>query len=228
MENIYIRSFDILVSFAALMLFLPIFCFIALILKFSDDGEIFYQQARIGKDGKKFNVIKFATMKKNSPMIGSGLITAKNDPRIFRFGRILRKTKLNELPQLYNVLVGEMSLIGPRPLSQIGYDIYDTKTREKIVTVTPGLSGVGSIVLRDEEEILQRVDIDPVQFYTHEVSRVKGDLECWYIENRSMKINLILILCTIDKVLRPKSRLIYVVCPNMPRIPMSLQKFMNI
>ena len=103
-----IRFFDVLISAITLLLLLPLFLLIVILLRFTGEGEIFFLQERIGKDGKKFELFKFATMLKNSPDIGTGTVTMKNDPRVLPLGRFLRKTKINELPQLLNILFGTM------------------------------------------------------------------------------------------------------------------------
>ena len=105
---------------------------IFILLKFTGEGDIFFYQDRIGKNGKYFKLYKFATMLRNSPNIATGTITIKNDPRILPLGRILRKTKINELPQLFNILIGDMSFIGPRPLTPQNFKYYDTKTQNTI------------------------------------------------------------------------------------------------
>ena len=116
---------DILISSIALIVLMPIFIPIILILKFTGEGEIFYFQERVGLNNKTIKIYKFATMLKNSEQIGSGIYTAKNDPRILPFGNFLRKTKINELPQIINILVGEISLVGPRPLIRRTFELYE-------------------------------------------------------------------------------------------------------
>ena len=126
------RFFDIFFSFFIILIFLPIMIIIFILLKFTGEGDIFFYQDRIGKNGKYFKLYKFATMLRNSPNIATGTITIKNDPRILPLGRILRKTKINELPQLFNILIGDMSFIGPRPLTPQNFKYYDTKTQNTI------------------------------------------------------------------------------------------------
>ena len=111
------RFFDILFSGIAILILSPLFIVVILILRFTGEGEIFFLQDRIGKGGNKFKLFKFVTMIKNSPDMGTGTITIKNDPRILPFGKFLRKTKINELPQLLNIFFGDMCIIGPRPLT---------------------------------------------------------------------------------------------------------------
>ena len=123
------RFFDILFSSIALLLLIPLSIPIILILKLTGEGEIFFQQERIGKEGHKFRLLKFATMLKNSPNIGTGTVTIQGDPRVLPVGKFLRKTKINELPQLINIFVGNMSVIGPRPLTVENFKSYTTKTQ---------------------------------------------------------------------------------------------------
>jgi len=119
-----IRFFDIVFSSIAIVVLSPLFIVVMIILRFTGEGEVFFRQNRVGKDGTKFKVIKFATMLKASPTIGTGTVTLKNDPRILPFGKILRRAKINQLPQLINVLKGEMSIIGPRPQDQRCFDAF--------------------------------------------------------------------------------------------------------
>ena len=132
-----IRIFDIVLSLAALIILCPLLLPMALILRFTGEGEVFYIQERIGANEQPFGLFKFATMLKNSPQIGTGTITVRNDPRVLPVGRILRKTKINELPQLFNVLIGDMSVIGPRPLTQNHFIHYAPEMRKTIGSVGP-------------------------------------------------------------------------------------------
>ena len=118
------RIFDILISFLALIILIPLFIPIILILRLTGEGEIFYFQERVGLDNKTIKIYKFATMLKNSEQMGTGIYTAKNDPRILPFGNFLRKTKINELPQIINILNGDISLVGPRPLIRKTFELY--------------------------------------------------------------------------------------------------------
>ena len=124
-----IRFFDILLSAISLLLLFPLFLTIVILLRSTGEGEIFFLQERIGKDGKKFELFKFATMLKNSPNIGTGTVTMKNDPRVLPIGRFLRKTKINELPQLLNIFFGDMSVIGPSPLTSQAFESYSDNTK---------------------------------------------------------------------------------------------------
>ena len=169
-------------------------------LRITGEGEVFFQQSRIGKNGRPFNLIKFATMLKNSPNIGTGTITLREDPRILPVGRLLRSTKLNELPQLFNVLRGDMSLIGPRPQTYRCFKAFPLRSQKEIIKVRPGLSGIGSIFFRDEDKIMQKSE-DPTWFYDQVIMRFKGLLECWYVENQSLRLYFRLIFLTVLVVL---------------------------
>ena len=161
-----IRFFDIIFSSTALVVLSPLFLMVMIILRFTGEGEVFFRQNRVGKDGTKFKVIKFATMLKASPNIGTGTVTVKNDPRILPFGKILRRAKINQLPQLINVLKGEMSIIGPRPQDQRCFDAFREEDKAEILKVRPGLSGIGAIYFRDEENLLHTAQGDMMSLIT--------------------------------------------------------------
>jgi lipopolysaccharide/colanic/teichoic acid biosynthesis glycosyltransferase len=216
------RLFDIFISLSALIILLPLLVPTAFILVLTGEGRIFYVQQRVGKGGEHFGVLKFATMLKDSTMMGAGTITVKNDPRVLPFGKFLRKTKINELPQLINILKGEMSLIGPRPLTDAVYGVYDADTKEKIFDMAPGLSGIGSIVFRNEEALLGSVE-DSNKLYYEKIAPYKARLECWYKENLSIKLYFCLILITMYVVVAPKSRVIWRLFPELPKPPNELE-----
>jgi lipopolysaccharide/colanic/teichoic acid biosynthesis glycosyltransferase len=200
------RLFDITMAGIAMVAFLPFGLLIALILKLTGEGEVFYRQERIGLGGRRIAVLKFVTMVKNSPSIGSGLLTAPNDPRVLPFGRFLRKTKLNEVPQLINILLGEMSIIGPRPQAEAHYRLYSAEVRQAIETVRPGLSGIGSVVFHDEERLLVYLGNDPHKAYERDIVGYKGELEVWYAQNHTFWIDLVLMFLTVWVILVPDSR----------------------
>ena len=150
------------------MLLAPFLIPIVFILRFTGEREIFYIQTRVGRGGRHFGLYKFATMLKDSPNLGSGEITIKGDPRILPFGRFLRKTKLNELPQLWNIFIGDMSVVGPRPMVPNTYAFYSEEARKKLDTIRPGLTGIGSIVFRSEERYLIACE-QPVEFYREHI-----------------------------------------------------------
>ena len=201
-----IRFFDVFFSGLALLVLSPLLILVAIILRFTGEGYIFYTQSRIGKNGNSFKLIKFATMLKDSPNMGSGDITLRHDPRILPVGRILRKTKINELPQLINILKGDMSIVGPRPLTERNFKYYSEEVQKQIGQIRPGLTGVGSIIFRDEERYLQGKE-NPLDFYREEIVPHKAELELWYLQHRSLLLYFKLITLTIWVVLFPTSNL---------------------
>lgn len=201
---------------------MPLFLLIALILKFTGEGEIFFLQERVGKQGKFFKLYKFATMLKNSQHLGTGTVTLKNDPRILPFGIFLRKTKINELPQLINILKGDMSIIGPRPQTKRCFDAFPRKSQEKIISVRPGLSGIGSIIFRDEEEMISS-EKDASDLYDNTIMPFKGELEEWFVDNRNAYIYFLLIFITILTVIFKKTNIVWKILQNLPEPPKRLE-----
>ena len=211
------RTLDIIISLLALIILLPLFIPIMIILRFTAEGEIFYFQERIGLNNTNFQIWKFATMLKNSMNIGSGSITLRNDPRVTKFGSFLRKTKINELPQIINILKGDISLVGPRPLVAKTFSAYNKNIQSKIYNVKPGLTGIGSIIFRDEESIISDIkDEDPHEFYKRVLAPYKGELEMWYQKHNSFILDLQLIFMTAWVILFPKSRLYEKWFKNLP------------
>ena len=221
-----IRFFDVLLSAIALLLLLPLFLPIVILLRFTGEGEIFFLQERIGKDGKKFELFKFATMLKNSPDIGTGTVTMKNDPRVLPFGRFLRKTKINELPQLLNIFFGDMSVIGPRPLTSQAFENYSDNIKCLIKKVRPGLSGIGSIVFRAEEEIMHGAT-GSIDFYENVIAPYKGELEEWFVLNKSLYIYFVAIFATAWAVLIPSTKIVWRVFKDLPEPPNDLKQALN-
>jgi len=221
------RIFDILFTLIALMFFMPLLVPVMLILRLTGEGEIFFLQERMGQSGNKFYLIKFATMLKESPNIGTGTITVKGDPRVLPFGKFLRKSKINELPQLVNILKGDMSIIGPRPLTPETFSSYTQSTQEIIIQVRPGLSGIGSIVFRSEEELMQSTNTSK-QYYDEVIAPYKGQLEEWFVKNQSMKVYFNLILLTVFCVVFPKSNLAWKCFKGLPFPSEKLAKQFNL
>lgn len=189
---------------------MPLFFIISIILKFSGEKEIFYKQERIGMRQKKFQVYKFTTMKKGSENLGSGSITLKGDDRVFLFGKFLRFTKLNEFPQLINVLLGEMSFVGPRPLMIRQFNYYSESEKKIIASVRPGITGLGSILFRDEEKILSKHN-NPHDFYKTNISPVKAAVEMEFISRRNIFLYFSIIILTLVSVILPQIRFGYLV-----------------
>jgi len=223
MQDKLIRFFDIFFSGLALLALSPLLIPVMIILKLTGEHEIFYLQERVGKGGKPFKLIKFATMLKDSPNIGTGTVTVKDDPRILPFGKVLRKTKINELPQLINILKGDMSIIGPRPQTNRCFLAFPKKSQEAIIQVKPGLSGIGSVVFRDEENMLDDPTIDRLKFYDEVIAPYKGELEVWFIKYRNLYTYFMLILLTAWAVIKPDTKLHFRVFKDLPKIPKELE-----
>lgn len=201
-----------------LLILLPAFLPIIFLLKFSGEGEVFYFQERIGIKNTRFFIWKFATMLKDSMSIGTGSITLANDFRVTKVGKFLRKTKINELPQIINILKGDISLVGPRPLVTKTFSAYPKEIQSKIYNVKPGLTGIGSIIFRDEESIISSVENeDPHQFYKRVIAPYKGDLEIWYQEHRSLILDLKLIFLTAWVIFFSNSRLYEKMFKDLPK-----------
>ena len=220
------RFFDIFFSSLSLLILSPLLVPIVLILRSSGEGEIFFLQERIGKDGEVFKLIKFATMLKDSPNIGTGTVTMKGDPRVLPVGKFLRKTKINELPQLLNIFFGDMSVIGPRPLTSQTFGSYSISTQEVIKLVRPGLSGVGSIIFRGEEEIMHGASAT-VDFYDNVIAPYKGSLEEWFVSNKGINIYFLAILVTVWAVVFPSSKVAWRVFRDLPKPPAELKHALN-
>ena len=199
------RFFDIVFSSLALIVLSPLLVPLILTLRLSGEGEIFFLQDRIGKDGRIFKLYKFATMLKDSPNMGTGTVTMRDDSRVLPVGRFLRRTKINELPQLLNIFFGDMSVIGPRPLTDQTFGSYSANTQNIIKQVRPGLSGVGSIIFRGEEEIMHGTTAS-FTFYDTVISPYKGSLEEWFVANKSLYIYFMAIFITIWAVFYPKTK----------------------
>ena len=164
-------------------------------------------------------------MLKNSPNMPGGIITLKKDPRITPLGGFLRSTKINELPQLINIIKGEMSIVGPRPVMPISFAAYPDEIKNSIYQVPPGLTGIGSIIFRDEEALITRVKNqggDTWNFYQESIYPYKGALELWYQDHVSFYTDLMLIFLTAWVILFPKSNLPFTVFKDLPKRPEEL------
>ena len=210
-----------MLSSIALAMLFPFLIPVIIILKLTGEGEIFYIQERCGRDNNPFGLFKFATMLKDSPNIGSRELTIPADPRVLPFGKFLRITKLNELPQLWNILVGDMSLVGPRPMVPNTYAYYPEPARSILNTVRPGLTGIGSIVFRDEERFFAHRK-EPMEFYRENIIPYKSDLEVWFVENYSIWLYFKIIFVTAWVVTFPASTIATRAFKGIPRLPESL------
>ena len=215
------RFTDIILSTTAILILSPLLIPIMVILKLTGEGYILYKQERIGQNDIPFNLLKFATMFKDSPNMEGGNITAKSDPRILPFGKFLRKYKINELPQIINVFFGDMSVVGRRPTVREHYEFYSQDVKNVISKYKPGLSGIASIVFRNEEQYF--VSKDPSankKFYEEEIAPYKGTLELWYCKNQSVIVDILLIIITILSVFVPSSKLHNYLFRNLPKHPL--------
>jgi len=178
------RLIDIIVACSALIVLSPLFLIIAILIKIDSEGEIFFRQERVGKDGKTFRIYKFRTMVKDAERKGAGYFIEQNDPRITRVGRFLRRMSLDELPQLINVFKGEMTLVGPRPTLKYQVDLYSQRQRKRLL-VKPGLTGWAQIHGRNELPWPERIEMD-----------------VWYVENRSWLLDVYILIKTFSVLLK--------------------------
>ena len=215
------RLLDIFFSGIAIVVLSPILVLIACMLRITGEGEVFYKQTRVGKNGDTFGLIKFATMLKNSSNIGSGEITIKNDPRVLPLGKFLRKSKINELPQLWNIFIGDMSIVGPRPMVPNTFARYPIEAQKVLNTVKPGLTGIGSIIFRDEERLLDGRE-DPISFYNENIMPHKSDLELWFVQNNTLWLYSKIIFITLWVVVFPSSNIVDKAFDGIPSLTDSL------
>jgi lipopolysaccharide/colanic/teichoic acid biosynthesis glycosyltransferase len=214
------RILDIIFSLFGLIIIFPIIIIIIIILKLSGEGEVFYLQERMGYNNKPFFICKFATMLKNSHNIGNKTVTVRNDPRITKFGRILRITKINELPQILNVLKGDMSLVGPRPLLISSFYKYTPEVQEVIYRNKPGITGIGSLIFRDEEILVttyKNLGKNPLDYYRLYIYPYKGSLEQWYYYNRCLSVDFKILFLTFWSLINRNSQVVYKTFKKLPK-----------
>ena len=212
------RVFDIVFGFISLVILLPLLLPISIILLLTGEGEVFYLQERIGLNNSRFNIFKFATMLKNSLNMGSGSITLKDDFRVTKVGKYLRKSKINELPQIINIINGDISFVGPRPLVNKTFNAYSDEVKFNIYKSKPGLTGIGSVVFRDEESLISSSNYkDPHVFYKNVIAPYKGELELWYLKNKSFTTDLKIIFLTAWVIFFKRSRLYEDMFKDLPK-----------
>ena len=214
------RVFDILSSGISILILSPLIIPVIIGLKLTGEGYIFYKQERFGYKNKPFLIWKFATMLKDSASMPGGIMTTKNDPRITPMGGFLRKSKINELPQLFNIFFGSMSVVGPRPVMRVSFESYPNKVQKVIYNVRPGLTGIGSIIFRDEEELITNVKNnggDTWSFYKDKIYPFKGELEIWYQNNISFFLDLKLIFITVWVIFNPNSKIYNKLFKDLPK-----------
>lgn len=189
------RLFDIIFSFFGLLLTLPLFLIFAVLIKLDSPGPVFYRGKRVGKDGEEFRIFKFRSMVQDAEKLG-GPSTSEDDPRLTKFGKFLRKHNLDELPQLINVLRGQMSFVGPRPEVPSEVETYPEEVRKIILSVKPGMTDLATLENIHEEKIL-RGAADPHQAYREIIQPQKLKLAVEYVKNRSFWLDLKIIFKTI-------------------------------
>ena len=195
------RIFDVAVSVVGLLVLLPLLAFAAIFIKLESKGPILYRQQRVGLNGVPFYINKFRTMKivQDQKCL---LITSANDPRITWVGRLLRKIKLDEMPQLINILMGEMSLVGPRPEVSKYVELY-TDEQKRVLLVKPGMTDPATIYFRNEEELLAKAE-NKESFYVNEIMPIKLKLYLQYVENASLLYDIKLIFMEILVIIFPQ------------------------
>lgn len=209
------RFFDIIFSLAGLIVLSPLLIPIIIILKFTGEHEVFFFQKRIGYKNREFDIWKFATMLKNSASVGTGEITLRNDPRVTKMGKFLRITKINELPQLINVLIGDMSLVGARPLMKKSFDHYPEDVKKVVYNTSPGITGIGSVIFRDEEKLIS--ESKDIQAAYRDIFGYKGEVEKWYQQHISFYTDSMILFLTGWCIVFSKSNLVYKIFPSLPR-----------
>lgn len=219
-----IRVLDVIISLSAIIVLLPFLLPVMVALKLTGENDIFFLQTRVGKNGQDFKVFKFATMLRDSPNLSGGVLTQKNDPRLLPLGPFLRKTKLNELPQLINILIGDMSFVGPRPQARKHYELYSNQVKSEINKVPPGLTGIGSLIFRDEESLLDRISGDRDKFHDEVITPYKGELEVWFTKKCGIDLYVKIIFLTAHALFFPRSLLYRKLLTDLPVLPPELRK----
>lgn len=199
------RLLDVLLSGVLMVVLPPLYCIVSVLLRFAGEGNVLFRQRRVGQVGAEFTLLKFTTMTTGSAVAGD--ITCGNDPRVLPVGRWLSALKIDELPQLWNTFLGEMSLVGPRPLTPRAFHCYSPRVQEIVKSMKPGVTGVGSLVFRNEDRILAQAPGDTTEYYDNVILPLKGQLETWYYAHRSLRMDLLILACTLVAVPWPRSRL---------------------
>ena len=217
------RIFDFSFSLLIIIILFPLFIPLAIVLRFTGEGYIFYRQDRIGYRNKKFKIWKFATMLKASPGLGTGSITLRNDWRLTPLGKYLRFTKINEVPQIINILKGDMSFVGPRPLMEIDFLKFPQEVQPIFYNLRPGLTGAASVVFRDAEKYFTNQNQNLHEFDKTYIAPYKAELEIWYQKKISAITDIKLIILTAWVLVAPKNNLVYVFFKDLPSRPEQLK-----
>lgn len=200
-----------------MLLLSPLLIPVIFILLLTGEHYVFYSQKRVGFKNSRFKIHKFATMLKNSPNMGTGSITLRKDPRVLPFGSFLRKTKINELPQIFNVFLGDMSLIGPRPQMEVDFFRFEKKYQDKIYNAKPGITGIGSVVFRDEEKLVSESTLPPAEFFAKHIDPYKCELELWYQNNLNFITDFKIMFLTAWVIIFSSSNLPEKMFKNLPK-----------
>jgi lipopolysaccharide/colanic/teichoic acid biosynthesis glycosyltransferase len=198
MYHFFKRIFDLLSALIVIIVFSPLLILLSVWIAFDSKGGVFYKQERVGKNGKLFNLLKFRSMRPNADRAGQ--LTVGDDNRVTKVGRFIRKYKLDELPQLFNIVKGEMSVVGPRPEVPKYVDMY-SEEQKKVLLALPGLTDFASIEYLDEQKILGAAD-NPEKIYREEVMPAKLELNLKYIKERNFWLDIGLIFKTIFSIFR--------------------------
>ena len=214
------RFFDFLFSLIGILLAAPIMAVAIVVLRFTGEGSVFFVQERVGYQNKLFKILKFTTMLSAAPEQKLQTNIGKRDPRITPIGAFFRNSKIDELPQLINVLKGDMSFVGPRPLMKIpDFVSYPPEVQKTIYNVRPGITAIGSVVFRDEAQIISQVKTEgqnPAEFKSKVIFPYKGKVEMWYNENQSFWVDFKILLLTAWTLVFPTSQLPYQLFPDLP------------
>jgi lipopolysaccharide/colanic/teichoic acid biosynthesis glycosyltransferase len=210
---------DFILSLIVLIILSPFLIPICIILLCTGEHEVFYLQKRVGHKNSRFKIWKFATMLKNSSKMGTGSLTVRNDPRVLPFGKFLRKTKINELPQIINILIGNMSFVGSRPLMEVDFLKFPEHVQKVMYNSKPGLTGIGSIIFRDEQKWISNAEGDKHEFYKQHIAPYKGELEIWYQKHLSFYTDFMLIFLTALAIISPKSNMVFNIFKDLPEKP---------
>ena len=216
------RWIDVVLTGVAIVVLSPLLVPVIVILLLTGEHYVFYGQNRVGYKNRTFKIWKFATMLKASPSLGTGSLTVRNDPRVFPFGRFLRNTKINEIPQLFNILLGDMSVVGPRPQMEVDFKKFPDSVQKVIYDVVPGMTGIGSIVFRDEEKWITAHEGDKHEFYRDHIAPYKGELELWYQEHLTFRTDFMLVFLTAWTIFFPESGLVHKIFRDLPPRPENL------
>ncbi|MCK9507816.1 MAG: sugar transferase [Pigmentiphaga sp.] len=213
------RILDVVLALTALLILSPFFVIILVVLAIIGKHPLFFTQERIGYKNKVFKIIKLNTMYKNADNGGINSLSTDSDTRVIPFRRFLRKTKIDELPQLLHVLKGSMSIVGARPQMPVDFRKYAPEVQKHIYDTLPGITGIGSIIFRNEEKWISKANGDKHAFYREHISPYKGSVELWYQNNISLKNDILIIIVTAFVLIYPKSELVYKIFKDLPPKP---------